>query len=250
MSDYQFDTDQVTQHIVKYSAGVRPVLDMHADRSILQDYGNWLITEFGQWFETLIYSPQGLQINKQFLLPDGKNAQIVTFSATPRGLMFTLPKRIFVGQPHDVDPDDSDAMVRQLLEGLGDRFAERMMTRLEAVHELVFDTGQTPSIEILNGFFSYPVWQESIRDARIMLQRPVDDRMMSIEIRPTFLTVAGKPQTVPADKARFGIMVHAGVSVLQSETGVGLDDIESLLVYGDQFWQTDLPDFLNGQGRV
>ena len=40
--NYQFASESVSQHIVKYGVDIRPAISPEQDRTKLQDYGNWL----------------------------------------------------------------------------------------------------------------------------------------------------------------------------------------------------------------
>ena len=41
--NYQFDTELISQHIIKYGVDIRPPIGLKQERAKLQDYCNWLI---------------------------------------------------------------------------------------------------------------------------------------------------------------------------------------------------------------
>jgi hypothetical protein len=94
--NYLFNTEHISQHIVKYGADVRPTILPDQEKTKLQDYGNWLIEQFPVVFETLLSGPKQLQIQGTFILADGKRAQFPTFVLTARGPVFTFPERLFI----------------------------------------------------------------------------------------------------------------------------------------------------------
>src|SRR5512146_2550346 len=100
--NYQFSTDNISQHIVKYGVDIRPVLTPETDKTKLQDYGNWLVEQFPEVFETLLSGPRQLQVQRTFLLPDAKRVELPTFVLTPRGPVFTFPERLYIDRPHEI----------------------------------------------------------------------------------------------------------------------------------------------------
>ena len=52
--NYEFSTDNISQHMVKYGMHIQPTIVLKDEKAKLQDYCNWLIEQFGEVFETLL----------------------------------------------------------------------------------------------------------------------------------------------------------------------------------------------------
>ncbi len=55
--NYQFEKENISQHIVKYGAHIQPAITLKEDKTKLQDYYNGLIEQFQEAFETLLSGP-------------------------------------------------------------------------------------------------------------------------------------------------------------------------------------------------
>ena len=66
--NYQFETERISQHIVKYGVHIQPPALLKQEKTKLQDYSNWLIEQSPEVFETLLLGPNQLRIQKSFPL--------------------------------------------------------------------------------------------------------------------------------------------------------------------------------------
>ena len=89
--NYQFDKEKISQHIVKYGVDMRPPVLPEQDRTKLQDYGNWLVEQFPEVFETLLVGPRELRVQRTFILPNAKRIELATFMLTNRGPGLYVP---------------------------------------------------------------------------------------------------------------------------------------------------------------
>ena len=246
--NYQFSTDSITQHIVKYGVDIRPVLAPETDRAKLQDYGNWLVAQFPDIFETLLSGPRQLQVQRTFLLPDAKRVELPTFVLTPRGPVFTFPERLYIDRPHEISIEDRDRTFRRVFEELRTRFPERTVPRVGVIHEFVFDTGFVDSLDIVASSLKHDLWRQRAKGLRMFIEVPTEGKNVNIEIRPTFLQRSG-PQGEPAapDNVQFGIIVNVDINNQQVTGDLAKAELNDILVFAADFIPEGLIGFLNNE---
>ncbi len=246
--NYQFSTDNISQHIVKYGVDIRPVLTPETDKTKLQDYGNWLVEQFPEVFETLLSGPRQLQVQRTFLLPDAKRVELPTFVLTPRGPVFTFPERLYIDRPHEISIEDKDKIFRKVFDELRARFAERTVPRVGVIHEFVFDTGYVDSLDIVASSLKHELWRQRAKNLRLFLEAPAEGKNVNIEIRPTFLQRSGAPTEPPApENVQFGIIVNVDINNQQVTGDLTKAQINDILVYAGDFVPEGLMGFLNNE---
>jgi hypothetical protein len=245
--NYLFNTEHISQHIVKYGVDVRPAILPDQEKAKLQDYGNWLIEQFPVVFETLLSGPKQLQIQGTFILADGKRAQFPTFVLTARGPVFTFPERLFIAQPNDIEIPDKNKIFRKALDELRTRFADRMVPRIGVVNEFVFDTGQFNSLDIIASNLRNEIWKEKIRNLRIILEAPTEGKNVNIEIKPTYLKPAGKAANLPAEDMKFGIIVNVDINNQQAKDDLAKPVVNDILAFANDYIPDELIRFLNNE---
>jgi len=245
--NYQFEAEHISQHVVKYGVDVRPGILPDQEKTKLQDYGNWLIEQFPQAFETLLSGPRQLQVQRTFVLADGKRVELPTFVLTGRGPVFTFPQRLYIDGPHDLPVTDHDKIFRKALDELRARFADRLVPRVGVVNELVFDTGQINSLDIIASSLKNDLWRERAKSLRILLETPVEGKNINIEIRPTYLMHSGKPGELPEEGAKFGIIVNVDINNQNIRDNLTRADVNDILVFAGDFVPEELIRFLNGE---
>lgn len=245
--NYQFDKDKISQHIVKYGVDVRPVVSPEQDRTKLQDYGNWLVQQFPEVFETMLVGPRELRVQRTFLLPNAKRIELPTFVLTGRGPVFTFPERLYIDQPHELAIVDKDKIFRKALDELRTRFVERAVPRVGVVHELVFDTGFTDSLDVIASSFKYDLWREKVKNLRLFLELPTDEKNIGIEIRPTRLQRMGPPESAAASETKFGIVVNVDINNRQTSGDLSKAEITDILAFAADYVPDELIKFLNNE---
>jgi hypothetical protein len=249
--DYKFALQLISQHIVKYGLQIQPPLSHKDDRQTLQDYANWLIEQFPQAFETLLSGPNQFAVQKSFLLANSKRADIGTFVLAARGPLFTFPQRLFVDQVQNIRIPDKDQVFRTALNHLQIRFADRKAMRLDVMHELVFDTGQMNSLEVITATLKNDLWSQLAKNVTIRLDTLIENKSVGIEIKPTYLMQASPalPNT-PAHIMRYGIIVNVDIRH-QPITGTQAEltnaDIDDLLTFAAEYVPEELIKFLNNE---
>ena len=245
MSHYQFTAEQISQQVVKLAVDLAPVVDLNENRAALQSFANALISHFPDVFETLVSGPQQLRVNKTFHLGSGK-ADVVTLIWGPRGLVLTVPQRLFVSGSHDVPGMDADVVFNTAVQELGERFADRGIPRVTTTHNLVFDCAAENSLDVVSGNFVKSHWQNDLRNARIQLQNERDGKMILHDIRPTYVSPGGRSAWPAPDDARFGIVVNVDITVAQAPNMLSGEDVGNLLSFANYYVPGELLGFLNG----
>lgn len=245
--NYQFDLDKISQHIVKYGVDMRPAVQPEQDRAKLQDYGNWLVQQFPEVFETMLVGPRELRVQRTFILPNTKRIELPTFVLTNRGPVFTFPERLYIDRPHELPIPEKDKIFRKALEELRTKFPERAIPRVGVVHEFVFDTEFTDSLEVILSCLKYEVWREKVKNLRILLEAPTEDKNVNIELRPTHLQRMGPYDPAAPQEMKFGIIVNVDINNRQVTGDLTKSEIADILTFASDYVPDELIKFLNNE---
>lgn len=245
--NYQFEVDKISQHIVKYGVDMRPAVQPEQDRTKLQDYGNWLVQQFPEAFETLLVGPRELRVQRTFILPNTKRIELPTFVLTHRGPVFTFPERLYIDRPHELPIPEKDKIFRKALEELRARFPERAVPRVGVVHEFVFDTEFIDSLEVILSSLKYDVWREKVKNLRILLEAPSEDKNVNIELRPTHLQRMGPYDPATPQEMKFGIIVNVDINNRQVAGDLTKSEVTDILTFASDYVPDELLKFLNNE---
>ncbi|MCX5647189.1 MAG: hypothetical protein NTZ17_21275 [Phycisphaerae bacterium] len=246
--NYQFDKEKISQHIVKYGVDMRPPVLPEQDRTKLQDYGNWLVEQFPEVFETLLVGPRELRVQRTFLLPNAKRIELATFILTNRGPVYTFPVRLYIDRPHELDIADKDKIFRRAFDELRSRFPDRTVPRVGVVHEIVFDAGFINSLDIVASILKNDLWRQRAKNIRILLETPTDDKNVNIEIRPTYLQRTGTPNGgVATEDMKFGVIVNVDINNRQVAGDLSKAEISDILAFASDYVPDELVKFLNNE---
>ena len=246
--NYQFDKEQISQHIVKYGVDIRPTIRLKQDKTELQDYCNWLIEQFPEAFETLLAGPAQLLVQKNFLLSNKQRVEMPTFVPTGRGPLFTFPERIYFNEAHDLDIPEKDKIFRKALNELRNKFADRKVVHVGVVHELVFDTAGVDSLKIVASSFKSDVWKEKAKSLRILLETPTEDKNVNLEIRPTHLrTMTKSGENIHERNVGFGIIVNVDINNRQARDNLTNSEVYEILAFANEYVPEELIKFLNSE---
>lgn len=245
--NYQFDTDKISQHIVKYGVDMRPPVLPEQDRAKLQDYGNWLVGQFPEVFETMLVGPRELRVQRTFILPNTKRIELQTFVLTHRGPVFTFPERLYIDRPHELAIPEKDKIFRKAFDELRAKFAERAVPRVGVVHEFVFDTDYTDSLDVVASSLKYELWREKAKNLRIVLETPTEDKNVNIELRPTRLQRTGPYGSGGPQELKFGIIVNVDINNRQVTGDLTKSEVTDILAFASDYVPDELIKFLNNE---
>lgn len=247
--NYQFDKEHISQHVVKYGVDVRPAIVLKQDKAKLQDYCNTLIEQFPQVFETLVAGPKQLRMQNTFLLSNNKRAEMPTFILTARGPLFTFPQRLYIDGVQDLDIPQKDKIFRKALDELRAKFIDRAIPRVGVVHEFIFDTGQVDSVQILASNFKNDVWRQRAKNLRILLETPMEEKNVNVQIRPTQLRhiTRGDGANVPAQDMAFGIIVNVDINNQNIKGDLTSSEVRDIVAFANDYVPEELIKFLNNE---
>jgi hypothetical protein len=246
--NYQFDKEHISQHVVKYGVDVRPPIILKQDKTKLQDYCNSLIEQFPQVFETLVAGPRQLRIQNTFMLSNNKRAEMPTFILTARGPLFNFPQRLYIDGIQDFDIPQKDKIFRKALDELRAKFIDRAIPRVGVVHEFIFDTGQVDSVEILVSNFKNDVWRERTKNLRILLETPMEEKNVNVQIRPTQLRrITRGDANVGAQDVAFGIIVNADINNRNIKGDLTSSEVRDIVAFANDYVPEELIKFLNNE---
>ena len=246
--NYQFDKEKISQHVVKYGVDMRPAALPGQDRTKLQDFGNWLVEQFPEVFETLLVGPRELRVQRTFLLPNAKRIELPTFVLTNRGPVFTFPERLYIDRPHELDIPEKDKIFRKAFDELRSRFGERTVPRVGVVHEFVFDAGYINSLDIVASNLKNDLWRQKVKNLRILIEAPTDDKNVNIEIRPTHLQRTGTAGSSPtAEDTKFGVIVNVDINNRQITGDLTKAEVTDILAFASDYVPEELIKFLNNE---
>jgi hypothetical protein len=253
--NYQFSLENISQHVVKFGVDIRPAISAADDKAKLQDYCNRLIELFPQAFETIVSGPKRLQVQKTFALAGNKRIELPTFIMTERGPVFTFPKRMLINEVQDIDIPEKDKIFRRALENLRKIFADRKIPRVGVVNELVFDTGDIDSAQILASSLKNDVWRDKLKHLTIRLQMPTQDKNINLQIQPTHAKRSGTPAlrqedagaTADSGNIRFGLLINVDINNLKGTDNLTSAEINDILAFANDYVPDELIRFLNNE---
>lgn len=246
--NYQFEVESVSQHVVKYGVDIRPPILPEQDRTKLQDYGNWLVEQFPDVFETLLSGPRQLRVQRTFILPNTKRVELPTFVLTNRGPVFTFPERLYIDRPHELDIPEKDKIFRKAFDEMRARFAERTIPRVGVVHEFVFETGYINSLDVVASTLKNDLWRQKAKNVRVHIEAPIEGKNVNIEIRPTYLQRAGKHDAaVSPEDMKFGVVVNVDINNQQMTGDLTKAEVTDILAFASDYIPEELIKFLNNE---
>lgn len=246
--NYQFDKEHISQHVVKYGVDVQPPIVLKQDKTKLQDYCNALIEQFPQVFETLVAGPKQLRIQNTFMLSNNKRAEMPTFILTARGPLFTFPQRLYIDGIQDLDIPQKDKIFRKALDEFRAKFIDRAIPRVGVVHEFIFDTGQVDSVQILASNFKNDVWRQRAKNLRILLETPMEEKNINVQIRPTQLRrITRGDANVPAQDMAFGIIVNVDINNQNIKGDLTSSEVRDIVAFANDYVPEEMIKFLNNE---
>lgn len=246
--NYLFDKENISQHVVKFGVDIRPTIVLKEDKTKLQEYCNWLIEQYPEAFETLLVGPKQLRVQKNFLLPNTKRVEMPTFVLTNRGPVFTFPERIYLDEVQNLDIAQKDKIFRKALDELRIKFVGRRIMRVGVVHELVFNTGEINSVEIIASNLKNDIWKERIRNLSIRLETPREGKNINLEIRPTQLRRMGRGGgNAHAQNIGFGIIVNVDINNQQIKDDLTKAEVGDIVTFANDYVPEELINFLNNE---
>lgn len=241
---FEFSHARIDDHVEKIGVDIRPAIEIKLDRDKLYKFGLDLVEKYPNLFESLVQSPMEYRIMKKFIFPGKGEAEMATLSFTPRGLVFTFPRRL-APLDEEVDLQGLDDVAVDCLKKFRSYFPDRKIIRVGLVNEYVFFTGDLSSARLICERFTklHPPASEEV-SLRINLAD--DDYNKIIEIAA--VRKVEQVAEVPDHTQSAGYGVRVMVDLNNRDTTQNLDNgrIMSVLHEGRAFNNKGLYAFLNG----
>jgi hypothetical protein len=116
------------------------------------------------------------------------------------------------------------------------------------VHEFIFDTDQVDSVEILVSNFKNDVWRERTKNLRILLETPMEEKNVNVQIRPTQLRrITRGDANVGAQDVAFGIIVNADINNRNIKGDLTSSEVRDIVAFANDYVPEELIKFLNNE---
>jgi hypothetical protein len=250
MDNYVFNEKDIVQHTVKYGVDIRPTILVNQEKTRLQDYCNWLTTEFPQLFETLLIGPNEFRIQKKFLVGSKLRLELPTLTLTPRGPLFIVPIKMQAEENYveEFAIHDRDHIFRCALGKLRGIFVNGKVLRVGVIHELIFDTGATSSVDLVSSMLAKEVWKRGIKNIRLHLENPRDDKNINVDITPALQQRVEKiPTGLVEQNVGYGINVKLDINNTDMTRNLENEEVSDILAFAEDYMKTELIKFLNGE---
>jgi len=240
---FEFSHTKIDDHVEKIGVDIRPAIEIKLDREKLYRFGLELIDAYPHLFESLVQSPVDYRITKKFIFTGKGEAEIPTLSFTPRGLVFTFPRRLAVfGE--EVELEDLDGIVVECIKKFRAKFPEKTIVRVGLVNEYVFATDGLSGARIICDRFTKltaPVSGEVM--FRMNLATDDFNRIIEVEAVRKLEQIAEIPGQIQL--AGHGVKVKVDMNNRDLSKNLDYGSILNILHEARSFNKRDLYGFLN-----
>lgn len=248
MPSFVFDKKIISQHIVKYGVDVRPTLVLKSEIKKLTSYCQWLTDTFPEVFETVLSGPKKLLIQKVFSTSQNTQIELPTFSLVNRGPVYSFPIRIPFVDIEDFDLPDKDRIFSKSLKKLRSIFADRRIPRVGVVNEIVFDCGNTDSVEILSDALSKSRWKKGVSNIKIHVENPRESNNVNIDISPVRAQRLNQSASgTTFQNVGFGISVKIDINNQDMTGNLTETEIMGILGFSESYLNEEFYQFLNNE---
>lgn len=237
---FQFSLALVDDYIERVGADVQPPIEIAMEGVRIQNYFKKLSADHPNLFESLVMSATEWRIVKKFDFPGKGTAQVPTFSLSPRGPVFMIPRRLsMIGVETDLPPFDDIA--RELLEQFCEFFPSRQLLRVGKVHQMVFDCGKTDSFEIVADRFT--LLEHRPAELRIRFNYQNDEYNRIFEIEPARRETRNQQGEVI--DTGFAVKVSVDFNNCDMSKPLDTEDVREILADAQRFLDTEAFAILN-----
>ncbi len=241
---FEFSRSRIDDHTEKVGIDIRPVIEIRLDRDKLYRFGVDLIDRYPNLFESQVQSPTDYRITKRFIFPGKGEAETPTLGFTPRGLVFTFPRR-FAALGEDLELGQLDDIVIDCLKRFRTTFPGKKIIKVGLVNEYIFFTADLDGARLICGRFtklSPPVGGEI--KLRINLRTDDFNRIVELEAVRKLEQIPEIPGQVQT--AGHGVKVRVDFNNIDMSKDLDDGAILRTLHEGRNFNNRDLYAFLNG----
>jgi hypothetical protein len=204
MDQYQFTKAKIAHWVERIGVDIRPPIESDLDDHRIQSFSKWARKKYPQLFDRVVVGNQRFEMLKTLEYPGKPAVDLTTFTMTPRGPVFMVPKRI---STVDLEPDLPliNDVFGDCMRQFQKDFPGKRLLRVGKINEYIFDCGQLPSIDLVATRFSR-IMVPSDGELLIRVNRPDSDYNRILTLEP----VIGKSQShpgAPLETIGFGVKV-------------------------------------------
>jgi len=241
---FDFSRSRIDDHAEKVGIDIRPVVEIKLDRDKLYRFGADLIDMYPNLFESQVQSPTDYRITKRFIFPGKGEAEIPTLGFTPRGLVFTFPRRI-AALGEELELGQLDDVIIDCLKKFRATFPGKKIIKVGLVNEYIFFTADLDSARLICERFTKlppPVGGE----IKLRINLRIDDfnRIIELEAVRKLEQIPEIPGQIQA--AGHGVKVRVDFNNIDMSKDLDDGAILRTLHEGRSFNSRDLYGFLNG----
>ena len=209
MDKYEFSKAKIAHWVERIGVDIRPPVESDLDEVHIQNFAKWARKKYPQLFDRVVVGNQRFEMLKTLEYPGKPAVDLTTFTMTPRGPVFMVPKRI---STIDLEPDLPliNDVFGDCMRQFQKDFPGKRLLRVGKINEYIFDCGQLQSVELLARRFSR-ISVPPDGELLIRVNRPDNDynRILTLE------QVVAKSQSqpgAPLETVGFGVKVTVDVN--------------------------------------
>ncbi len=239
-TDFQFSKHVIDDHYEKVGVDVRPSIEIRMELMRMQDFYRQVLEKHSNLFESLVMSPTEWRIQKKFTFPGKGEIELPTFVLTPRGIAFTIPRRVAELQS-EYDLPDSDKQLIQVLEIFRAVFPQCQFYKVGKVQEYFFDCSPHNSMALVAKRFTRVISPTELL-IRFNLARDGYNRIFTIQPAVKQRKEAGGLKEIGQ-----GVRVSADFNNVDMSRALRSEDIRKIMYDADAFHDNEVFGVLNGQ---
>jgi hypothetical protein len=243
---YEFTTAKIDHWEQKVGVDVRPPIEIGLEQQRFTDFSREARATYPQLFDRMVLGDRRFEMLKTLEYPGKGRFDIRTFSMTPRGPMFAVPRQVSQFGVEPELPNINDAFVRCMRLFL-QKFPTQKVVRVGKINEYVFDCGQINSLELVRDrFLRVTVPGDGEIFVRFNLPTPEFNRVFVIT--PVTAQRVEAPYT-PPKFAGFGVKIAIDVNHRNLQKEKDEAEWQTVLQTADLFNEKELYAVLNNPGE-
>ncbi len=247
--DPVFSLDDLSEHVDNYGVDIFPPIDISKETVRAQAFFLEMRDRWPYLFQSVTVGGAEFRIQTTFQNTSGQQVPAVTFNVTPRGPVFTMPRRLTVlGGDVDLHGVDPSNWFGEAFQVFFNAFPGRQALRVGLVRNLQFATGQTDCTPWL-GRAVLAFGNARLAGAQCALGYIDDEFNISIQIAPVQMaTFAIVPNAGPsmATQNQYGLAVAFDVNN-RAVRQMTVEDAKAVVAKANELWPSRLIHFLNNR---
>jgi hypothetical protein len=209
MDKYEFSNAKIAHWVERIGVDIRPPIESDLDEVHIQNFAKWARKKYPQLFDRVVVGNQRFEMLKTLEYPGKPAVDLTTFTMTPRGPVFMVPKRI---STVDLEPDlpPINEVFGDCMRQFQKDFPGKRLLRVGKIDEYIFDCGQLQSVELLARRFSR-ISVPPDGELLIRVNRPDNDYNRILTLEQVVAKSQSQPNA-PLETVGFGVKVTVDVN--------------------------------------